>query len=541
MKRKQPLMVVLAMVAILAAACGQSSKTAEGQRQGAPAPGAQAGAPKKGGTIVILGHQEVASLSPQDDGPSVQRAVIEEIHNALLEINHNYELENVLAESYEVSKDGLTYTFKLRKGVKFHDGTEFTAEDVKYTYEFYGDPKNATVIRTRFQSVSKVEAVDPYTVRVTLKEPDATFLRLAATTFIVPKQYHSQVGENTYKTKPIGTGPFKLKEWKPAEYTLLEAFPEHFRGRPNVDFFRLNVVPEPSVRAIALQTGEADSTVWPLTTEDNLRFAKEGKFKVYRTPSVAVNHFPLNNRLPQFQDKRVRQAMMYAIDRQRLIDDIYKGAAVLATGNLAPALKEFYEPDVPKYPYDQAKAKALLEEAGWKVGTDGIREKAGQKLKFTITVISGDQVRKPAAEFVQQALKQVGFQVEIREAPVATILEKLPKGEMDASIFNWTYGGTGGEPDASSTLLTGAARNFSGYSNPKVDELIKAGKRETDPAKRRQIYRDIQKIVAEDVPFLYIAYWDWFNIFSPRIKGLPESAQNGDMLYRTAYKWWIDK
>lgn len=522
--------LVLLMLAALitVTACGGS---------GAPGKGGEG---KRGGTITVLGHHEVASLSPDDIGPTVHLVVIAQIHNALVEIDHNYDLEKVLAENYEVSADGLTYTFTLRKGVKFHDGTEFTSADVKYTFDYFGNPANAAVNGPLLSSVDRVETPDKHTVKVHLKQPDATFLRRGATIFIVPAAYHAKVGEKVYKTAPIGTGPFKVKEWKAEEYTLLEAFDDHFRGRPNADFFRMNIVPEPSVRAIALQTGQADSTVWPLLTEDNLKFEQDSKFKVYRTPSLAVNHFPLNTQLPQFQDKRVRQAMMHAIDRQRLIDDVFKGAAAVATSNLAPALKEYYEANVAKYPYDVARAKALLDEAGWKEGPGGVREKNGQKLTFTLTVISGDQVRKPEAEFVQQSLKAVGIQAEIREAPVATILAQLPKGELNASLFNWTYGGTGGEPDPFVTLHSTGARNFNNYKNPQLDKLIEDGLRETDVKKRQAIYSQVQKIVADEVPFLYICYWDWFNIFNARIKGLPQEAKSGDNIYRTAWQWWIE-
>jgi peptide/nickel transport system substrate-binding protein len=526
---------------MLLTACGQTTSGPNPAPSGQSEPPAQqANQPKKGGTLLLLGHHEVAGMSPQDDGPTVHWSVITQVHNALVENDHNYVLENVLAEDYSISPDGKTITFNLRKGVKFHDGTEFTAKDVKHTYDFYRDPANKTVIASRFGQVASVEEVDKHTVRVNLKEPDATFMLLAATTFIVNADYHKKVGEDKYRTAPIGTGAFKLKEWRANEYTLLEAFPDHFRGRPNLDFVRLNVVPEASVRAVALQTSQAHSSVWPMLTEDNLKLAQDDKFKTFRTPSTSVNHFPLNNTHYFLSDKKVRQAMMHAIDRQRVIDDVFKGAAQIAHSNLAPAFARWNEPGVKKYDFNVEKSKQLLDEAGWKVGTDGIREKDGKKAAFTITVISGDQARKPEAEFVQQGLKEVGIKVEIREAPTATILAQLPKGEMDASLFNWTYGGTGGEPDPYVTLHSKGARNFSVYQNPKVDALIEQGKRETDVAKRKAIYSEIQMIVAEDTPFLMMMYWDWFNSFSNKVKGLPDKATNGSALYRMAYKWWLD-
>ena len=505
----------------------------------ASAASATGGTPKRGGMMVVTGHQEISSLSPDDAGPTVHWTAVTQIHNALLELDENYALLPVLAQSYESAKDGLSHTFKLRQGVKFHNGMDFTADDVKYTYEWYINPANHAINANNFEGVDSVQAIDKYTVRVKMKVPNAAFLAKGATTFIVPAAYHGKIGERGYKVAPVGTGAFKLKEWRPAEHTVVEAFNDHFRGRPYLDFFRVDIVPEPSVRAIGIQTGASDSAIWPLLTEDSLKFAKDTNYTTFRTQTLGVNHFPINNKRPVFQDKRVRQAMMHALNRQRLIDDIFKGTAVLATSNLSPAMKGYYEPSVQQYPYDPAKAKALLEEAGWKPGGDGIREKGGAKLSFTCFAITGDQARRPEAEIAQQDWKAVGIDMKIQEAPVATITEKLHKGEMDASLFNWTYGGSYGDPDPSLTLRSNGGNNWSHFENTRVDSLIDAGLKEIAPAKRKQIYSEIQKIVADEVPFIYLMYWDWYNVFNKRVKGLPKTAFNGPQLYRKANEWWI--
>ncbi len=497
--------------------------------------------PKRGGTVRVTGHHEISSLSPDDAGPTVHRTIVMQIHNGLLEVNEHYVLDKVLAENYQAAPNGLLYTFNLRRGVKFHDGREFTAEDVKYTFEWYLNPANAAINAANFTGVDKVEARDKYTVVVRMKEPNASFLRLAATTFIVPAHYHGRLGEKAYKTQPMGTGAFKLREYRPAEYTVVEAFDGHFRGRPHIDVFREDIVPEAAVRAIALRTGQSDSPVWPVLPEDNLRFETDTNYVTYRTSSVAVNHFPINNDLPVFSDKRVRQAMMHAIDRQRLIDDVFRGTAVVAQTNLAPALQLWHNRGAKQYPYDTTRARSLLEEAGWRMGPGNVRVKDGQRFSFTCVVISGDRARRPEAELVQQDLAAVGIEMRIVERPVATILEQLPKGQMDASLFNWTYGGAWGEPDASTTLKSGVARNFSRWKNARVDDLLGQGLREVDPNKRKKIYNEVQAIFAEEVPFLYMMYWDWFNIFTRRIKGLPNTATLGDSgLFRTAHRWWIE-
>lgn len=504
----------------------------------APTEPPKAGVPQ-GGTVVLLGHQEISGLSPNDGGPTVHWVMIANIHNAVLELDTVGVLQPVLAESHEVAEDGLTYTFHLRKGVKFHDGTEFTAKDVKYTYDFYGDPENATTLVGNFMGVDYIETPDDYTVVIHMAEVNAAFLTNGATVEIVQSEYHKEVGEDVYTTAPIGTGPFKLKEWRPAEYTLLEAFDDHFRGRPNIDFLREDIVPEPSVRTIALETGDAHSAVWPLLVEDNLRLAKDPNFVSFRTSWGSIKHFPLNNSLPQLSDKRVRQAMMYALDRPQIIDDIWSGAAALARTNLSPKYEFYTNPNLKEYEYDPEKAKELLDEAGWvDEDGDGVREKDGVELSFVVTVITGDQARRPIAEVAQQYFAAVGIEMTIEEAPVASILTGLRTCEMDAGLFNWTYGGI--DPDPYATLHTDGGNNFACFSNPRMDELIEKGTQIVDPAKRQSIYYEIQEIFVEEVPVLYIMVDDGYNIFSNKVKGLPEKALFSDIIYTTARNWWLE-
>jgi peptide/nickel transport system substrate-binding protein len=495
---------------------------------------------RRGGTVRVTGHQEVSSLSPDDSAPSVHWVVVTQLHNALVELNEYNVIERSLAENYSVSKDGLQYTFKVRRGVKFHDGSELTADDVKYTYEWYKNPANAANLGVRFAAMDKVETPDKYTVVVKMKEPFAPFLIQTATTFIYSAKYHGRIGERAYKSQPMGTGPFRLREWRAAEFTTLDAFDGHFRGRPNIDQFRQDIVPEPSVRTIALRTGTSDSATWPLLVEDNLAFETNPNYVVFRTASTGVNHFPINNKMPQLSDKRVRQALLHAIDRQRLIDDVWRGTAQLAHSIYPPSMRLWYDRGLKTYAYDQTRARALLEEAGWRMGPGNVRVKDGQRLSFTIAVITGDRARRPLAEIAQQDLAAVGVEARIIERPVATILEQLPKGQLDASLFNWTYNSGPAEPDPQTTLVSGGVRNFANYSNPRMDDLLKQGLREVDVKKRQRIYQEVQRIFVEDVPILHIMYWDWFNVFSRRIKGLPQKPELAFEIYRNAYKWWIE-
>ena len=494
--------------------------------------------PIKGGTLVVQGHQEISSLHPDDDGPGVHYVIVRNINEPLVDLDYDYQVVPVLAEKYEAATDGMKYTFNLQKNVKYHDGSSMSAADVKFNFEWYKDPASAAIHGTDFAEIGTVDAPDDNTVVVNMSKINAAFLSLTASEMlIVPKAVLAK-GKDTYSTAAIGTGPYKVKEWKAAEQTTLEAFDDYWGGRANIDVYREEIVPEGSVRAIALRTGKSDNAYWPLQAEDNLKFISEDKFDVNRTAGTAVNHFPLTNEKPALADKIVRQAMITAIDRDSLINNLEKGLAVKATANLSPAVVFYYNPDVKKYEYDPAAAMKLLEDAGYKAGSDGIREKGGVKLSFTVSIITGDQRRRPEAEVVQQNLKAVGIDMQIEEKPVATILDGLPKGDLDASLFNWTYGVS--EPDARATLRSDAAQNFSHYKNPAMDKLLDQGVETIDPNARQKIYQQIQAMIAEDVPFIYVMFWEDIEIFNRRVRGRPEHANNSTYLYANIHKFWID-
>jgi len=501
------------------------------------------GEPRRGGTIVLMGHHDLAGLGPDNIGPTVTWTAVTNIHDALVEMDHNFVVHPSLAEAWEVSPDGLTITFWLRRGVKFHDGTPFTSADVKYTFDFYRDPANAAVIGGTLKSIDWIETPDDYTVIFHMKFPDAAFLGVGqhfggASVFIVPAHYHSRVGTMVYRTAPIGTGPFKLVEWRPAAFTLRAAFDDHWRGRPHIDYLRIDVVPEAGVRAIALEMGKADASIWPFLVEDNLRFAADPRFTTFITTSLALNFFPLNNQLPQLADRRVRQAMMYAIDRERMVEDVFAGAAVVAHTNKSPATP-WFNPYTRRYEYNPERAKALLDEAGWKVGPDGIREKDGIRLSFTNHVFPGDVVRRPQAELVQYFLRKVGIEMLITETPASVVIAAMPAGEIDSALFNWTFGSI--EPDATMVLHSEGLRNWNLFRNERVDELLEMGLRERDFEKRRLIYWEIQEIVAEEVPMLFMTYWDWFNSWSGRVRGLPETALMGSYVFQLMRELWIEE
>jgi peptide/nickel transport system substrate-binding protein len=250
--------------------------------------------------------------------------------------------------------------------------------------------------------------------------------------------------------------------------------------------------------------------------------------------------FPLNNDKPALKEPEVRRAMMHAIDRDSMLKNLEQGLGSLATSNMSPAIKAYYEPDVVMYPHDPAKAKSMLDAAGWVPGSDGVRVKNGVRLSFTCTVITGDQRNMGKAVLAQSGLKDVGIEMKIDEQAVPAIISGLTQGQLDASIFNWTYGGTNGEPDATTSLGSTGSQNMSHYKNSDVDSLLLKGISTIDPAQRKSAYSEIQKDVAKDVPFLYMMYWDWIEVWSKRVHGVPAEVINSNAPYRLIYTYWLE-
>jgi len=505
----------------------------------ARAAAAQDAQPVQGGTFVTLGHEVVDTLSPDNEGSTVGWATIVQMFDALYVVNENFELEPVLAKSVEPSADGKMYTFKLNTGIKFHNGDEFSSADVKYTYDWIRDPKNASLRAGAFELVSTVEVPDPATVVVTLAAADVTFMVNVATTMIYPAKYHAEIGEDAFKGKPVGTGPFKLKEWIPAQSTTLDANPDYFRGRPNFDEWRIDVVPEAAGRMAALESGQADNSIWSLSAEDNTTLKESGNFTIYETLSTGLNHFPMNNRHPALAEKAVRQALLYGLDRQSFVDDVYLGQGQIANSSLSPALEKYYSPDVKTYDYNPDTAKKLLDAAGWIPGSDGIRAKGGNRLAFTLWIIQGDTQRRPEAELAQQWWKDIGAEVKLQESN--SVLGGLVDDNYDAGLFNWTYGGNNGDPDSRDTLTTKGANNFSHFSNAELDDLLTRGISEQDETKRIAMYKRVQEIVAEEVPFMFLLFPVWVSFYASNIKGLPESVLTWDSLYLKTYTLWKEE
>lgn len=429
-----------------------------------------------------------------------------------------------LARSWTISQNGLVYTFKLRPNVKWHDGETFTAEDVKFTFDLAKDSKSGSRLSSDFAPIDKVEAVDKLTVRFTLKSSFAPFLILLGhNAGIIPE--HLLKGKTLAQAtefnrqKPVGTGPFRVKNVVPGSSITLEANPDFYGTKPKLSGLIFKIVPDINAQAAQLRAGELDFT----TLEPINLPSVQGASNVKILEADAIQHFFVwfNQRLPIFKPALVRQAMNYAVNRQAIIDGVLKGYAAYPQGTIPSALGDYFSAGLPKINYDPAKAKSLLSQAGWKPGAGGLlRNAKDEPFEFTLLVDKGNPTREQAALAVQQDLKKIGMNVTLQTLEFATVVrDYIIPGKFEANLIWWT---TPPDPDQYSFYTTGQDNNNAAYSNSEVDKLLLAGRQETSPVKRRVIYAKLQALEAKDPPVLVLWYPKELKAVNANLQGVPK-------------------
>lgn len=437
------------------------------------------------------------------------------IFNGLTRFDENNRPAPDLATEWGVSVDRLTYTFKLKQGVTWHDGKPFTADDVRFTIDSILDPKTNSMVKSQFEEVERVEVVDPQTVRIILKHPYPAILD-SLTTGIVPKHLLAGVDLNSceFNTKPVGTGPFMFAEWKKGQYFALKANPDYFRGKSKLDRVVFKFVPDQNVRAIQLETGELDVAL--LEPQHLARIEKSERVKAYIVPTADYRVMMYNFRKPLWRDVRVREALNYATRKDQMLNGLLMGHGKIAYGPLQYSWAN--EADVQTYPYDPQKAKDLLAEAGWKPGADGVLVKDGQRFSFYLTTFSNDLLRVAIANALATDFKAIG---------VEAIPDPKPRGsfkwsEVDAFVLGW---GSPFDPDDHTYKLFHSSQiengwNLGAYRDPQVDELLVAARTTSDEAKRKELYSRFQKRLAENPPYDFLVYLDAIWVVNKDVKGI---------------------
>jgi peptide/nickel transport system substrate-binding protein len=475
-------------------------------------------APK--GQIIVGLSQEPTVFNPLMPRIEVDQGVWFALFNPLWRVEPDGSFTPDLAvevpslENGGISADGLTWTVKLRKGVKWHDGVEFTAEDVKYTLELLNSPTFKAYTRQGHSLVKDITVTGTHELTWKMARAYAPYQSLLTWTFMVPKHILSAAEDpNTapFNSAPIGTGPFKWGRRIAGESVTLVANPDYFGDGPYVERVVYNYAPDLNVAYTQFKTGQIDYIGHYGISAQHFKEAKTLQDrKIYVTPSTQVEGLIFNFGKPIFQDKAVRKALYAGINKKAIIDLIYYGVPTEAESFL-PRASWAFNADLPKHAYDLAAGNKTLDSAGWVKGSDGIRAKDGQKLDFTVATASGNPQREQMLQLIQQDWRKLGVAMQIKTMPAAVIYgEFYTKSQFDCMLAASTYG-TGADPDPtprfSSTAIPvqgGSGLNFYQYKNAEVDRLLQIGQTSFKRAERQDAYRRIQSIIREDLVILPI-------------------------------------
>lgn len=513
-----PLTMSLVLASVLSACSSAPSPTpapvagtAKEAPKEAPKEAAKSTGPQAGGTLVWGMHIDLDVLDVQKSfALSTGMVLGRNVFDRLVEHNEKLEIVPGLAESWEPNADGSVWTFRLRKGVKFHDGTPFNAEAVKFNVERALNPElKLPAGNFSWTGVDKVEIVDENTVRITCKGPNAALLNNIADSGLGAIQSPTTVkGSPDGRFNPVGTGPFKFVKWTPGDELVLEANPEYWGGRPYLDKIVIKPVPDSAARVAMLEKGEVQLiTQTPLQQITRLKGIKD--IAIDMPESTSWTYISLNNQKAPFDDLTVRQAINYAVDKKKILDTILFGVGRVADSPLGSAYP--VHAASPAYEYDSKKAKALLAEAGWKAGSDGILTKDGKRFAVTLLMPIGRfAAGQEIAEAVQAYLKDVGIEVKVVSQEWATYSASIRKPfeqfEFDMVMAGW---GTA-DPDTGMRYALHSASappkggNFAFYKNTRVDELIDQGVKTTDVSGRKAAYKEAQELVMKDAAWLFM-------------------------------------
>lgn len=468
--------------------------------------------PADGDRIIFGTIGEASNLISYLSTDSASHEVADLLFVAPLRYNKNLEPEPWAADSWKIEDDGKRIVFTLKKGIKWEDGVELTAEDMEYTFKVVTDPATGSPYAEDFLRVKEFRVLDRYSFEATY---DQFFARAVASWMspILPK--HILEGQNIRDTpfsrKPIGAGPYRLKQWDSGSRIILEASPTYFEGRPRISEVVYRIIPDNSTMFMETRAGRLDvmelSPLQYLRQTDSQYWRDE--FHKYRYLASAYIFLGFNLKHPFFADVRVRRAISMAINRQDLVDGVLLGQGVAAFGPFKPG-SWAYHPTLSPVSLDAEEASRLLAEAGFTMGEKGILQKNGKDLAFTILTNQGNEQRILAATLIQRQLAAIGVDVRIRTVEwAAFIREFVNKGRFDAVILGWTITQ---DPDIFQIWHSSQAHdgglNFVHYKNPEVDRILEEARATPNREIRTALYGKLQEILAAEQPycFLFVPY-----------------------------------
>ncbi|AJH18014.1 MULTISPECIES: ABC transporter substrate-binding protein [Bacillus] len=449
-----------------------------------------------------------------------------------------------LAEKWDISSDQLTYTFHLRKDLKFSDGSPLTADDVAFTltllhdkaYEGDKDISQYAVKggkeykEGKATSIEGIQVVDPQTIKITTKKVNSQALTALGGEVLSKAYYGKDYKQNTsldylkaLYEKPIAAGPYKFEKYIPGQEVRFVANENYYAGKPKIPNFIYKIT-SGDTKLQLFQTGEVDYTGLG-TGDEVLEQAKALEFANIQIETAAsFSYIYMNNNKPYLKDKKVRQALIYGLDRKKYVDTALKGYGTVANVPIHPTSWAYTEEGVNKYEYDKEKAKKLLDEAGWKVGSDGIREKDGQKLKLSYFGPSSAKDSDLLIPIAKENYKEIGVEFNPEFMDFNTMLSKVNKGDYDLASVSTPI--TSDPSETAGEYLSGVNEKSLGYKNTKVDELIQKGIETVDIEKRKPIYKELYKELSDDPPVILLNYRRTITGYNGNIKGIDPEKYN---------------
>ncbi|WP_377891532.1 ABC transporter substrate-binding protein [Alkalihalobacillus sp. R86527] len=531
MKKKYILSLIFVMLlSIGLAGCGGSNES--NGDEGGDSDGGSA----DGNTLIFGRGGDSVALDPAavTDGESFK--VTKNIFDTLLTYGEqDTEINPGLAEKWEVSEDGKTYTFMLREGVKFHDGTDFNADSVVFNFERWmnGSEESFYYYKSMFGGfkgdeghvIESVTAKDDYTVEIKLKRPQAPFLKnLAMSPFAIASPDAIEKHGDKFGENPVGTGPFVFDQWSRNDKIVVTKNEDYWMdGYPKLERVIFRAIPDNSARLNALMAGEID-LMDGLNPSDVQQVEDDANLQTFFRPSMNVGYLGLTSNREPLNNKKVRQALNHAVDKQSIIDAFYAGQAEPAK-NPMPSVIGGYNDDIEPYEYDLEKAKALLKEAGYEDGFD--MELWAMPVPRPY-MPDGQKV----AEVIQKSFAEIGVNAEIKSYEWATYLEKARNGEADSFLLGWT--GDNGDADNFLYVLLDkdniGSNNYSYYSNDEVHDILIEAQSTPDEEKRNELYKEAQEIIHEDAPWIPLVHSKPALGGSERVKGFSPHPTGSDTL-----------
>lgn len=459
--------------------------------------------PQVGGTLVLGLSDEPNTLDANVETLSTAYTILSLIGGTLVGRDANNQIVPYLAESWDISEDGLTWDFYLRQDVKFHDGTPLTAEDFAWTYMRAKDPEQTSGVTGRFlAAVDNAEAIDEYTLRLTLNAPLYPHLtNLSLIGWLQPLSREAvEAGGESYGRNPIGVGPYKFKEWRVGERIVLERNPDFtwgpdftHGGPPFIETIEFRIIPDDATRTAGLETGEID-WIKSLAPKDLERIEAMGQFQFLEVRYPGANPLVyLNNSKPPFDDILVRQAFNYAVNREVIVNTVSAGHGDIQHGPVGPGVVGYW-PGIEEmgYPYDPEQAIALLEQAGYTMNADGMMEKDGEPFKITLKTMASEMHIK-TSEILQQQFKAIGVDVELQQEEIGILVQDLKAADYEAATMRVSSP----DIDLLYLLFHSSLYGHPKVSDPEFDILLEATRTTMDPVERQLRANEAQQYVVE--------------------------------------------